>query len=161
MVVKIVPGCIVSLIVAYASFQIEEWSGIEISSATILFIVPAGAFTLGMAGASGAIAYGLYAEVLPTLGDYLFGMSLGILTMILLYWFRYHDLDADVSFFDFVKWWETGREIDVLIEFHHQHGHFKDVGPLGPLGYLMFLLQTLGFTAGGLAPSAWLESRLQ
>ena len=149
-IILLISMAITCLLVAVANVIVDRMVGINIFTFKFWLIIPAGAFLIGMLGASGAILAARYFNIQPTIIDAMLMVIIAAATMILIYYLEYTTLVLD-----------DGRKASDLIDFtsfvdlvltksHMIVCGAQTMSPeVGQLGYAFALIEFLGFLAGG------------
>lgn len=156
-------GLVTSLLTALILWFVEERFGFALYTWMLWFIIPVGALLSGFAGASGYYAGSWYFGHRPTRLLLLNIVFASLATFFLINYLSYITLQVEgkqVS--DYIPFWSY---LDIAIrstsmEFRYR-GAIKigSTGELGSFGYVVSLLQILGFTAGGFGVYAHLVSQ--
>ncbi len=156
-------GLVTSLLTALILWLIETRFGFAFYTWTFWFVIPAGALLSGFAGASGYYAGSWFFGHRPTRLLLLNIVAASIATFFLIYYLSYITLQiAGKQVSDYVPFWQY---LDIAIrstsmEFRYR-GAVKlgSTGELGSFGYVVSILQILGFAAGGFVVYAHLVSQ--
>jgi hypothetical protein len=150
-------GLLTAAATALALALLDVKAGIAVFSLMWWFVIPIGAVICGFVGVSGYLAGARLLQYKPS-GLFLFyvlAVSMG--TYVLLYYFEYHftvveghPLADAVPFGTFLVW-VLGHQSYTIAPLHH----FGSVS-IGFFGYLVAVLQVIGFAVGGLAVYAYL-----
>ncbi len=145
-------GLVTSLLTALLVAVIERLTGFDVFTLSLWFIIPAGAIATGIAAASGYYFGSLYFHTRPNLLLLLQMIIVAGLTQLLIYYIQYATLIL-----------EDGRSLSDLIPFvqyldialtkvHYRVGRAGhiDTGEVGQFGYLLAVIQFVGFLVGGL-----------
>lgn len=156
-------GLVTSLVTAIILWFVEERFGFALYSWTFWFIVPVGALLSGFAGASGYYAGSWFFGHRPTRLLLVNIVVASLATFFLIYYLAYVTLQVEgkqVS--DYIPFWQY---LDIAIrstsmEFRYR-GAVKigSTGELGSFGYVVSVLQILGFATGGFGVYAYLVSQ--
>lgn len=155
-------GFVTSLITALILWWVEGRFGFAFYTWTFWLVVPVGALLSGFAGASGYYAGSWLFDRRPTRQLLVNVVLASIATFLLIHYLSYVTLEVEgTPVSDFVSFWQY---LDIAIRstsmgFSVRTVEVGSTGELGDLGYLVALLQILGFAAGGFAVYAYLESQ--
>ena len=150
--ILLIAMAITCVLVAVANVIVARVVGINIFTWKAWLVIPIGAGFVGMLGASGAILAARYFNIVPTLLDAVFMVAIAAATMLLIYYLDYATLVLD-----------DGRKASDLIDFtsfvdlvltksHMRIGRMAhDIGEVGQMGYVVALIEFIGFLVGGAA----------
>jgi len=143
---------ITCFLVAVANVIVDRMIGINIFTFRFWLVIPAGAFLVGMLGASGAILAARYFNIIPTVFDAVLMVVIAAATMLLIYYLDYATLVLNdgrraSDLIDFASYLDL-----VLTTSHLRVGRVgADIGEVGQIGYALALIEFVGFLAGGAA----------
>ena len=154
-------GFVTSLMTAIILWWVERRFGFAFYSWMFWFIVPVGALLSGFAGASGYYAGARIFNHRPTLLLLLNVLLASVCTFLTIHYLSYITLEIDgKAVSDYVPF---GQYLDIAIrsismEFRFRTTEIGATGVLGGAGYVVAILQVLGFAVGGLAVYCYLVS---
>lgn len=143
-------GLITSLLTAIVVAAVDYSTGINIFTFALWFIIPVGALVCGCAAASGYYFGAKYLQQRPTRILLVQMVLIATFTQILIYWFEYKSLVIDGAHVDqFIPFW---RYVDVSLTsarltVSHMPGFPSP--EIGSLGYVLAVLDLIGFQVGG------------
>lgn len=142
---------ITSVLTAVANLLIENFFRINVFSFGLWFVLPVGAFIVGMGGASGGFLACKYFNLIPTKLDALVLSLVAAFTMFLIYYLGYITLVSDdglkvstvIDFYTYINFVVTKAHMSIGGALQH------DAGEVGSLGYLLLALKFFGVLLGG------------
>ena len=156
-------GLATSVVTALILWFIEAQFGFALYSWMFWFVLPVGAFLSGFAGASGYYAGSWFFGHRPT-GLLRFNIVVAsVATFFLIYYLSYVTMEVDgkqVS--DYLPFWQY---LDIAIRSTSMEFRFRgaikvgETGELGYFGYVISVLQVIGFATGGFAVYGYLVSQ--
>jgi hypothetical protein len=141
---------ITCVLAAVANVVASRVIGLNFFTVKVWFVIPAGAMVVGMLGTSGAILAARYFNIRPTLADAVLMVIVSAGTMLLIYYldFMTFVLDDGRKASDLV---DFSTFVDVMLTKSHMRvtRAARDVGEVGQMGYLLALVEFVGFLIGG------------
>lgn len=149
----IIFSLITSVLTAVSNLLIENFFGLNVFSFGLWFVVPVGAFIIGMGGASGGFLACKYFNLMPTKLDALVLSLIAAFTMFLIYYLGYITLVLDdgvkastvVDFYTYLDVVITKAHMSIGRALQH------DTGEVGSMGYWLLALRFIGVLVGGFA----------
>jgi hypothetical protein len=153
-------GFIFSLATAVILYLIEERTGLALYSFTLWFVIPVGAILAGLVAASGWLLGAWVLNHKPS-RLLLANMALAsITTFFLIHWLSYISFEVDgklvSEYVPFVKYMDTILTHQSMGFYVRGRAH-GTTGELGWFGYVVALLQVVGFALGALAVYGYLS----
>lgn len=160
----LVAGCgfVTCVVTALILWWIETQSGFALYTWTFWFIIPAGALLAGFAGASGYYAGSWLFGHRPTRLLLLNIVIASVATFFLIYYLSYVTLQIEGKRVrEYIPFWQY---LDLALrstsmEFRYRAAKLGSTGELGYFGYVVAVLQIIGFAAGGFVVYAVLTSK--
>ncbi|MEQ9115647.1 MAG: hypothetical protein RLN62_02515 [Rickettsiales bacterium] len=152
-----------SVITALANLLIKNWFDFNVFSLMFWFVLPIGAFLVGMGGASGGFLACKYFHIKPDRLDAIALAAVAALTMYLIYYLDYTTFVLEsgnrvADYIDFTTY------LDVIVTKSHSSvghmrgGKWQDMGEVGGFGYFLLVIKFVGVLLGGWALFITLES---
>jgi len=155
-------GFVTSLLTAVILWWIEAQFGFAFYTWMFWFVIPVGALLAGFAGASGYLAGSWFFGQRPTRLLLLNIVLASLATFFLIHYLSYVTLrieDKQVSeYIPFTQYLDIAIR-STSMEFRLRTVSVGSTGELGAFGYLVAVLQVVGFAAGGLAVYGHLASQ--
>ena len=143
-------GLMSSLLTAILVAAIDHFTGINIFTFALWFIIPVGALLCGFAAAWGYYLGAKYLQQRPTKILLLQMVVIATFTQVLIYWLEYKSLViGDVHVDQFISFW---RYVDVSLTSARitvSHMAAFPSPEIGSLGYVLAVLDLIGFQVGG------------
>jgi len=155
-------GLATNFLIGLLLWWIEARFGFAFYTWTFWFVVPVGALFAGFAGASGYYAGSLLLGHRPT-RLLLLNIVIGsILTFLLIHYLAYMTLQIDGK--DVSNYIPFSKYLDIAIrstsmEFRLHGSKTGSTGELGSFGYVVAVLQVIGFAVGGFCVYAYLAAK--
>jgi hypothetical protein len=153
-------GFATSILTAFILWWVEVQFGFAFYTWMFWFVIPIGALLSGFAGASGYYFGSLYFGHRPTRRLLLNIIVASISTFFLVYYLSYITLKIEgksvSDYISFIKY------IDITVrsmEYRFRGSEVGSTGELGKFGYIVALLQIVGFAVGGFAVYSYLVSK--
>lgn len=155
-------GLVTSLLTAVILWLVETRFGFAFYTWTFWFVIPVGALLSGFAGASGYYAGSWLLDRRPSRLLLANVVAASVATFLLIHYLSYLSLQVDgTSVSDVIPFTQY---LDIAIrstsmDFRVRTVEVGATGELGNLGYVVAVLQIIGFALGGFAVYAVLESQ--
>jgi hypothetical protein len=143
-------GLVTSVATALVVTLINMWTGFNLFTLSILFIIPAGAGLCGFAAASGYYLAAKHLHHRPSSALLIQMLVIAAFTQVLIYWLEYRSMTVDgVLVSNFATF---GQYLDVtLTTAQVRMGRAGQIegGEVGSFGYWLALIDFIGFVIGG------------
>ena len=143
-------GLVSSFLTAIVVATIDYFTGINIFTFALWFVIPAGALCCGVAAASGYYLGAKYLQQRPTRILLVQMVLIATFTQVLIYWFEYKSLVIEGAHVDqFISFW---RYLDVSLTSAHLTVSHMPAFPspeIGSFGYVLAAIDLIGFQVGG------------
>jgi hypothetical protein len=155
-------GLATSVVTALILWGVEARFGIAFYTWTFWLVIPAGALLSGFAGASGYYAGAWFFGHRPTRLLLLNIVLASVATFFLIHYLSYITLEIQgKQISDYIPF---SQYLDIAIrstsmEFRFKTSKLGSTGELGSFGYVVAVLQVIGFAIGGFAVYAYLVSK--
>lgn len=143
-------GLVTSVLTAFAVSLFNSWTGFNLFTLSVLFVVPAGAAICGFAAASGYYLAARFLHQRPTKVLLVQMVLIAAFTQWLIYWLEYQSLAVEgVRVAEIASF---GQYLDATLTTAHMRvgrGAGVDTGEVGSVGYWLAGLDFIGFLLGG------------
>jgi hypothetical protein len=153
-------GLVTSVLTAIGIVTIANLTGFSLFTLSIWVLVPVGAALTGFAAASGYYFGSLYFHKRPSIGLLVQMVVIAGFTQFLIYYMEYATLVLEdgkrvADYLGFSEYLNIS-----LTKSHYRFGRMQaDTGEAGDFGYLMAILQFVGFLIGGICVYGYLLSK--
>lgn len=152
-------GLVTSILTAILVALFHAWTGFNFFTFSMWILIPVGAIGCGFVAASGYYLAAKFLHQRPTKALLVQLVAIAAFTQFLIYWLEYRTLVVEgVNVSDFVSF---GRYLDIsLTKTHMKLGRAAhiDTGEVGSFGYLLAIIDFIGFIVGGVVTYFVLES---